>query len=216
MPDQDRYSSQERLIIVTVGLIAVAAMVFGFLGIKKTISLPFGQQGEGSYRTPEERQEEAMAILRETDTDHDGLSDYDEHYVFQTNPYLEDTDSDGIPDGREISENTDPNCPKGSACAVPRVSPSEEEDGGSGSAGELDDQTLVFIQTFGNPQELTREQAEAKVQAMSDGEMRTFFVRMGVPEEAVSQADGPALRQLAIEALKEITFVNDLTTGSEE
>jgi hypothetical protein len=36
--------------------------------------------------------------LAERDTDRNGISDYDELYLLGTNPYLSDTDRDGIPD----------------------------------------------------------------------------------------------------------------------
>ena len=42
------------------------------------------------------------------DTDHDFLSDYDEVYVYHTDPLLEDTDSDGVNDGDEIAIGSDP------------------------------------------------------------------------------------------------------------
>lgn len=52
------------------------------------------------------------------DTDGDGLSDYDELYVYGTSPYLADTDGDGIPDGEEVRNGTDPNCPQGQNCNI--------------------------------------------------------------------------------------------------
>ncbi len=55
-------------------------------------------------------------LLRHMDTDHDGLSNYDEIYVYHTNPYLADTDSDGIPDKVEIEQGTNPLCPQGRTC----------------------------------------------------------------------------------------------------
>ncbi len=44
------------------------------------------------------------------DTDNDGLSDYEERYVYGTSPYLSDTDSDGISDYEEISTGQEPLC----------------------------------------------------------------------------------------------------------
>ena len=41
-----------------------------------------------------------------SDVDGDGLSDYDEAYVLETDPWL--ADSDGVPDGMEIDHGTDP------------------------------------------------------------------------------------------------------------
>ncbi len=36
------------------------------------------------------------------DSDHDGLSDYDEVHAYGTDPYRSDTDGDGLPDGVEV------------------------------------------------------------------------------------------------------------------
>ena len=44
----------------------------------------------------------------QSDTDFDGISDYDELHNRFTNPILSDTDSDGIKDGDELVYNTDP------------------------------------------------------------------------------------------------------------
>ena len=54
--------------------------------------------------------------MKTKDTDHDGISDYDELYVQQTSPYLADTDSDGLSDAVEVTQGTDPNCPQGKVC----------------------------------------------------------------------------------------------------
>ncbi len=44
----------------------------------------------------------------DADMDGDGLSDYDEAYGHGTDPFNADSDSDGVSDGYEISEGTDP------------------------------------------------------------------------------------------------------------
>jgi hypothetical protein len=43
------------------------------------------------------------------DSDHDGLSDYDEINIYHTDPNLADTDGDGYLDGDEIAHSYDPN-----------------------------------------------------------------------------------------------------------
>ena len=48
-------------------------------------------------------------ILKLTDTDEDGLNDYQEMYVYHTNPYDEDTDKDGLNDKIETAKGTPPN-----------------------------------------------------------------------------------------------------------
>ncbi len=57
------------------------------------------------------------ALTRTKDTDGDGLSNWDELYVYKTSPYIEDSDSDGYTDGQEIQLKTDPNCPSDKDCA---------------------------------------------------------------------------------------------------
>ena len=53
------------------------------------------------------------------DTDDDELSDYEELFVFGTNPLNADTDGDGYIDGREIEQGGDPNDPT----SVPKTDP---------------------------------------------------------------------------------------------
>lgn len=47
-------------------------------------------------------------IMKQTDTDDDGLSDYEEHFIHKTNPLVADTDGDGINDGYELKYNLNP------------------------------------------------------------------------------------------------------------
>lgn len=60
-----------------------------------------------------------IEAMKGKDTDADGLSDYDETYVYSTSPYLEDSDSDGTTDKAEIDKNDNPNCPQGKDCNFP-------------------------------------------------------------------------------------------------
>jgi len=53
--------------------------------------------------SPEEIQQ-----LKTVDSDHDGLSDYDEIFIFPTDPHNPDTDGDGYSDGDEVKHGYDP------------------------------------------------------------------------------------------------------------
>ena len=56
--------------------------------------------------------------LKLIDTDGDGISDWDELFIYGTSPYLEDTDGDGLSDYDEIFVfKTNPLCPEGSDCS---------------------------------------------------------------------------------------------------
>lgn len=57
----------------------------------------------------EERQAGSNAGVK--DSDGDGISDYDEVKVYQSNPTKKDSDGDGVADGQEVSAGTNPNGP---------------------------------------------------------------------------------------------------------
>ncbi len=44
------------------------------------------------------------------------LTDNEERSLYNTSPFLEDSDSDGLTDRQEIENGTDPNCATGQAC----------------------------------------------------------------------------------------------------
>jgi hypothetical protein len=90
--------------IFAVGLIS-AQMYFG------VYKMPTLQLAKA---TPED---DPNAILKAKDTDHDGISDYDETNLYGTSPYLADSDSDGIDDRTELLNGSDPNCPQGKKCS---------------------------------------------------------------------------------------------------
>lgn len=47
--------------------------------------------------------------LKKMDSDNDGLSDYDEIYIYHTDPHNPDSDGDGYSDGHEVQHGYDPN-----------------------------------------------------------------------------------------------------------
>ncbi len=49
-----------------------------------------------------------QGVCHAQDTDGDGLSDYDEIYVYGTDPYDMDTDNDSFDDGFEVAYGSDP------------------------------------------------------------------------------------------------------------
>ncbi|KKR07678.1 MAG: Ig domain-containing protein [Parcubacteria group bacterium GW2011_GWC2_39_14] len=60
--------------------------------------------------------QEDPAVLKQRDTDVDGINDFEELYIYKTSPYLADTDSDGQTDIEEIKAGEDPTCPSGQNC----------------------------------------------------------------------------------------------------
>ncbi len=117
----DSMSSHQKLSLGVFLVIGVASAVLWPFLIGKEISMPFKRTGTMVFKTAEQVQKEQDDKLRRMDTDGDGLSDYDELYVYHTSPFLADSDSDGIPDGVEVARGTDPNCPEGKTCRQARI-----------------------------------------------------------------------------------------------
>ncbi len=101
--------------------LAIGTLIYGFASLSSNIYGPSRQFGP-EYSGEENGNPEQSNIigdlleLQNQDTDKDGLSDYDEMYIYKTSPYLPDTDSDGYLDKEEIDGGFDPLCPKGQDC----------------------------------------------------------------------------------------------------
>jgi hypothetical protein len=113
-----RYTSQQKTGFVLLLIFAFLVIGLGFLQMRNNIykffitRAPKTEDGDFGSLVDEQTR------LQTEDTDHDGLSDYDELNMHGTSPYLPDTDSDGLPDKKELEDGTDPNCPEGKSCAA--------------------------------------------------------------------------------------------------
>ena len=76
----------------------------GYNGVRwgiRSLVLALALVGCGEVPEDEDRSDQALFFF--IDTDHDGLSDYQEISVTHTNPARFDTDADGLSDGHEVS-----------------------------------------------------------------------------------------------------------------
>lgn len=122
---------EQKLSVGILSVCGIVTIVLGIVQLRRTIIYPFTAPVEKLVEIknmfgPTEAELEAEA--KRTDSDGDGLSDWDEENVYRTSSYLADTDSDGEADNLEIAKGTDPNCPVGKVCAF--IQP---EDGGTDS-----------------------------------------------------------------------------------
>lgn len=109
---------------ITAALVGLGVFVIAFSVYQTYANLyhPFQKDGV-IISVAEMEKENKMAMLRyvlslqKIDSDNDGLSDYDELYVYGTSPYLSDTDSDGIDDRTELESGGDPLCHKFQDCS---------------------------------------------------------------------------------------------------
>jgi len=95
--------------------LGLAALFFGVFQIKSKINLSLLAGGNTEEQT-ENINESDLLGLQKRDSDLDGLSDYDELYLYKSSPYLQDSDSDGVKDYDEVKMGEDPSCPSGQNC----------------------------------------------------------------------------------------------------
>jgi len=121
-----RAQRQKNWSLAGLSTLTVAIMVMWFLQFKQNITAPlYRQLGFSSNKEIEDvfsgqtmvsKEDQEDAALKTQDTDKDGLSDYDELNIYNTSPFLEDSDSDGVLDKVEVERGQDPNCPIGKDC----------------------------------------------------------------------------------------------------
>ncbi len=109
-----------KYVIVIFLLFSVFIVVLGAFQIRNqvysSLDVTLPKQGDNDVLLSFEDATQKILEENSRDTDSDGLLDYDELYLYNTSPYLPDSDGDGAPDGEEIQKNTDPNCPPGKTC----------------------------------------------------------------------------------------------------
>lgn len=115
------FTRAEKLGFAGLVILFVVIIYLGFSQLGNNIKSPFNSfiakySGGDEAASPPTDEAAIMEEAKNKDTDKDGLSDYDELYIFRTSPYLSDTDSDGIADKQEIEAGADPNCPQGKVC----------------------------------------------------------------------------------------------------
>lgn len=113
-PQNERKAQQRRLFSV-IATLGVAALVIGSLSLFNSIASPFKRAPTVNSGDIEK---ETIAALKQSDTDADGLTDYDELFVNHTSPFVKDSDSDGKTDYDEVQAGADPNCPEGKTCGI--------------------------------------------------------------------------------------------------
>ncbi len=174
------------LLAVTLGLIQMRNTLYSPFALNTSIPPMIGQE----VNTPE--------ALRYRDTDMDGLSDYDELYIFTTSPYLADSDSDGITDKQEIDQGKNPNCAEGKNC-IGNVG-----ENASTVAGQADIPTLFDYRMPTTIEELIS----------SPEQMREILLQSGVEQSVVDQISDDDLMIMASEIFASSTIMGDIVTAT--
>ena len=102
-------------ILLFVGLLVILVLGVGGYFLVQSVQpeeVVIELEPEEEPEQPEEVPEVdpfATEVVRGTDSDSDGLTDAEEEYVYNTDPRLPDTDSDGFLDGNEVFHRYNPN-----------------------------------------------------------------------------------------------------------
>ena len=114
---QNKLSPERKAGLVMLIIVAFLAVGVGVMQVRNTIYAPFALTSEAPSGLSDAVND--VESLKFRDTDHDGLSDYDESFVYHTSRYLADTDSDGKSDRDEILAGTDALCFGANDCNGP-------------------------------------------------------------------------------------------------
>ncbi len=197
------FSFERKVGILLILVLGVCGVVFGLKYLGRHLERPFYNvlYYEGpAYVSLQERELQEMQEQKQRDTDEDGLSDYDELYVYRTSPYLADSDSDGYDDKTEIFSSNDPNCPEGKDCG--QFYASAEEAGSTLVPNDLiEGIPNSGIDTNGITTLNSEEDVMNYFYQMSADEVRRVMVESGVPEEMIDQLDDETLVDLLNSAL---------------
>lgn len=160
--------------------------VLSFWNTKSLINSPWESDRKLASLTNNDNfdHEIMLELLQEIDSDGDGLSDYDEIYIYNTSPYLEDSDGDGISDYDEVMQGTDPNCPEGQNCHY-------QDDIEQGEYEVPDSSSPNYFELSANEEFLgVMENSELELimsgQA-SPSQLRSFLLQSGFEEAALKQ-----------------------------
>lgn len=185
--------SLTKLMLVVLVFFGFSALLLGILRLNSSLrpDSTFNNQ-TGEELNYNNQTEKSLTDLMQTDTDGDGLSDYDEMYIYHTSIYLTDSDSDGYSDKEEVEKGFDPNCPKGQNCRGVEetnnqidINSNQTETGNSGSG--LD--------------QLTEEQKQ-QLMNLSPDQIRQLLLSSGqISQEELDKIDDETLKQVLKDAL---------------
>lgn len=201
-------SHEQKAAFVLLMFLGLGGVVLGFLSFGANIRRPFEIQiarytGD-TYLTSSQKEAKEEEAMKTTDTDKDGLMDYDERYVFKTSPYLTDTDSDGVDDRAEVFAGSDPNCPRGKDCGRSIAS----ADAASGTSadpnallGTIPDSP--FSQGLADVNLSSTDDLMTFFNSLSTDQIRQALEESGVPKETLDAMDDDTVRQVFNDAVSQ-------------
>lgn len=179
-------------------ILGIGGFVLGLFYFKNNLYISSRNLQDRALKN--QKEQKTFVDLSKEDIDKDGLSDYNELYVYNTSPYLDDTDSDGLNDKEEIEKGKDPNCPEGNECYSDVAS-------GKKNAVDLENPTNPPPQIL-NPMDAVKN--------MSVQDLRGLLGQSGIGAEILSQISDEELEKLYHETVKEAEDTGELNKMIED
>lgn len=228
---RSQLSKEHKVAFGLLVFLGLGGVILGFISFGATIHRPIDLQfaefaKEGRFLTQDEQEAREVEAMRTRDSDGDGLTDYDEVYIFKTSAYLADSDSDGFDDRTEIFSDNDPNCPKGRECAGGQGVALTTDSSGTLSGivetrePELDPQTLSLLaqlqaqQGVGVDTELNSDNAaqliEEILERYTPKQIRESLVQVGIEQGVLDSVSDEELKRIFRSALEEASAAGQL------
>lgn len=218
---KDTLSQEHKAGFVLVIATGTLSLVLGILFILRTVNQPFDFNYEGPlFLTTSDQRALEIELMKTRDTDGDGLTDYEEVFIYGTSPYLADTSGDGISDGEHVRAGNNPLT--GSPLADSGIAPiPQPEDAFLESfSGAIDTGTNLapFLAALGGEE----GQAEVDPWSLSASDVRQGLLQQGMTEAQLSQVpDNQLLRQYyalleEYEAAQELAELEQMMEGGED
>jgi hypothetical protein len=214
------YSTEAKVAFTLLIFIGLLGAIFGLSSFSATLSRPFQIQlasytGE-KFLTLGEQEAAEIAKQKTSDSDNDGLTDYDELNIYRTSPYLADSDSDGFDDKQEIFSNHDPNCPEGKNCSSTYTLGEAESAGSNETSDFLSSVFGIDAERLKDQSLESAEDVEAFFSQMSSEEVRDLLISQGVPKETVDALTDEQIRSLLQTSIDQAIASGQLTSEGEE
>lgn len=204
-PTRTKFSNSQKIAAASLAVFAVLVIGLWMVQLKNSITQPLAYKSQEETGISTGNSTSEGVDLKNKDTDKDGLSDWDELYVYNTSPYLEDSDSDGFSDKNEIDSENDPNCPTGRDCFSSPLTSGEAE---AGSLDYADDINSLLNQggTVLTPNEnpaIGEEQALTDIiSGQSDvATLRQMLLQAGMDQEILDKISDEVLMETYAEVL---------------
>lgn len=173
-------------LLLCISVLLIAVSIFQF----KSSIFSYGKRVKTdplANLSSAERDSAEIEALKKADTDADGLSDYNELYVYHSSPYMRDTDSDAIADGEEVRRGTSPTCQEGKDCLFNPIAAVANASSTAPKTPETDGA-------------LPTPEQKIDLNALTPQELREALIESGMPEEQLAGVSDEDLMKLVKQA----------------